>query len=880
MGLVIPVQGSAQPEIITRYDTVYQSIVVTDSQGNNDPVYGSIDVANVFHQSAYQSQDILATTSSIAAQTLEVSRTADYPVYQSQEVGETSRVSVARSVDVSGGDGVLVIADIVKAGIGEGSESENSIQIIDLDDPTGGTWTIWLNYMGYAAETVNLDFDATALEVQNALLDLSNVPSEDSIEVIGPVGGPYTVEFQNDMGHRFIFPLTISILSLTGDVEPSVEVEQPGSTVGSFTNYEVNAELRVNDSIVPISSFEYNEPSGKLGSILNVQLADPRPELIPIGASIEFALTVKTTAGTSRKVLMKNGKLSGRDYKMSFKSGAAGGPNDEVSFGAIDIIADRFTLAPRRPVIMFDPAKISFGDVQLRPVDAVLDEAGRPIMPVYEHINNLSMLKVLRRAYTDSGGYSMMSPLSPVIFSSLSQIQHLLSTPETDQVGMRFANVLTNIPDYRIKRADFSIDGGWHSGAQPVVGMYDPLYLPLGNILYVLNIEFPLPFGALPRIITMSQPTALTQTLPFKSDTNAVTLTYQISANSDPTTDMYIVVEFEEETQETEDGSSETYIRTRYLRKKMFADNSVVAEVVEEVMQETRTDFGTGRILSHRETTQNFYDDDLKVGHIKRVEGLILTGPTASPSLTTVLTETCQITWKEDPINLGQKIQTRNYTKVDGLVYTQVDTYTRLNPVTGEEETVPYMFPAISAQESGIIANDDGVEGTTLSNMTIETTEETLRHVQGNQFDVSVVITNWLTKTVKRSTTSPRTGDTSSNPYASRSKTMLLRDEESELEIGPRIPIPVNAGELPRERAIALGELVLYRAKNPLNSTTLPLANVDFGLERGTVIVGQTRYSYTKRHIITGLSIKGVNLGRTGHRINMSVEATELPTTT
>jgi hypothetical protein len=78
---------------------------------------------------------------------------------------------------------------------------------------TGGTFT--LTYEGQT--TGNLDYDATASEVQAALAALSTIGTN-KVEVTGPAGGPWEVQLKKDAS-----PLTATN-SLTGD-ETSISIE-------------------------------------------------------------------------------------------------------------------------------------------------------------------------------------------------------------------------------------------------------------------------------------------------------------------------------------------------------------------------------------------------------------------------------------------------------------------------------------------------------------------------------------------------------------------------------------------------------------------------------------------------------------------------------
>jgi hypothetical protein len=279
-------------------------------------------------------------------------------------------------------------------------------------------------------------------------------------------------------------------------------------------------------------------------------------------------------------------------------------------------------------------------------------------------------------------------------------------------------------------------------------------------------------------------------------------------------------------------------------------------------------------IKIHRETQQDFYTEDFKTGHHKEVEGLITTGPDASLELVKVLSEDCEVTWIDDPNNPGQKLQSRSHTRFEGLVYFAEGDTQQVMDTNGEMIEAVKRYPALVAQASGIVS-DDGRMGWA----PIRLVTETLRATKGNQLDVMVVDVDLMTNTVKNSKSEPRSssGLRSVNKFEVRAKTMLLRDEASEALIGPRIPQSVNAGELPRPRAIELALRVLRDGFSPPRQMRLDLPGVDFAIRRGSVVRGQQRDgAYSGPYMVTGFTIAGNNLGRTGHRISMSLEAVEL----
>lgn len=661
-----------------------------------------------------------------------------------------------------------------------------------------------------------------------------------------------------------------------------------GAANGSYGPLDINAQLLVNGEEVLISSFNYQAPTGRLGSLLNVKLRTPDINQIPNGATIEFNLLVD---GQVARRLIVGGKLAGKDFKISFSGGVDGKPQDEVNFSALDVISDKFTLAPRRSVIMYDPGRVKITDVETSPQDALRDDKGGLIMPVLEPVAGLTMKQVLARAYTSGGGQSHITALSASTLAKMSRIAHLLGTSANDQGAMGFGGVITNIPNYPVRRADFTVEGGWHSGASPVVGMYSPIYFVENNKLFILDPEKKLPYGYVPHLITLAKHKNLSQSVPFKPDANAVILTHQYSAE-----DEQEALLFRDHTETTRDkvgdygSAGYTEITTRRTTRQFYMAsdyNNILSEVEKELVVETRSavtwttvDEATGNVveislspdsLVHSETTTHRYYGELKVGHHKVVEGCVFVGAQKQVFTQTILVEDCSIEWAEDPLNPGVVVQKRNTTTTEGVCFLAEDPETIIG-YDGNDVEIHRRYPVLLAQSSGIVPTDAQMTGM----QKISTVTETLRHLQGNQYDVSVISIDHLNNTVKHSTTSPKTGNTRTDPYAVRSRSILLRDIVSENAIGPRIPVAVNAFELPRGLALELGNTTLKRLQNPLRVLPTDLVGVDFAVHRGSIVYGQLRVGYTGNYFVTGYAISGNNLGRQGHRIQMSLETAEL----
>ena len=653
------------------------------------------------------------------------------------------------------------------------------------------------------------------------------------------------------------------------------------SPVGFYAMQQINAYLLVNGATVPIKSFTYQEPAGKLGAVLNVVLTIPNRAQVPLTGAIEFGLTVtKQDNSTIDIPLVQGGKIGGRDYNIRWKGT---GPDDELTISALDLLDDKFGLAPRRPITMFDPSVVDIKDVRVKNRDAVLTEQGQPILPLLEPSAGLTMLQCLQRAYTGMSGLALMSALTNAQRTSLSAMSGYINQSDSGTIrGLGFGSIVTNIPNYAVARVDFSIEVSWHDAVQPLVGMFGAIYFVEGDRLFILDTLAPLPFAVNPRVIAFNRAQTVGYSTPQADPTNAVVLTYQ--EKDDAGQSVTVATEVEQHTDKQGDfgviGYTETETTT-YYERTYDEDGGLISEVLLHEDVETHvtvgSETGTTTILAHSETTQNFYSNGLKTGHDKRVNGIISTGPDASLELVEVLREKCTISWQEDPFVRGQKIQSSNFTQIDGLIYTTTDTQERIDPVSGQKTTTNIRYPAIAAQAAGVI-EDDGK----MNFGTLRTIKETLRPSGPNTLDVSVIDIDHLTNTVRPSRTQPRTGNAAINDLHNRARSILIRDLASEALIGPRVPASLNTGELPKTQAIPLAKRYLYRLVHPLDVSRFVLAGVDFSIRKGSTFRGQARdagpVTTTSPYVVNGYGISGNNLGQQGHRIQMSLEAIQLPT--
>lgn len=142
-------------------------------------------------------------------------------------LSRTNKASLRRLA----GRGMAFTADVMPTGI-------NAVQTVTVT-ATAGTYT--LTFAGVS--TAPLAYDATASTMQAAL------------EALGPIGsgnvqvtGAYTVTFVNDLGTRWMSPMTVDVTALTGTVtidQTVTGVKAPGQDLPSwdYDYYQSNTLL-------------------------------------------------------------------------------------------------------------------------------------------------------------------------------------------------------------------------------------------------------------------------------------------------------------------------------------------------------------------------------------------------------------------------------------------------------------------------------------------------------------------------------------------------------------------------------------------------------------------------------------------------------------
>jgi hypothetical protein len=650
----------------------------------------------------------------------------------------------------------------------------------------------------------------------------------------------------------------------------------------------------ITGQVVKAAGFQYQAPPNRLGASIMVALSNPLDGGLPIGDALKFEVGLGQMAippNWSWVTLLDEGRIAGRAAHTSFvrpKKTGKGSPGDTLQVSALNTLADRWTLAPRRPVIMFDPAQINPQSLQISPQDCPIDlMSGQPILPVIESIGGLNLYQILSRAYTSNLPFLRPSP----------------SWADTLEVGAGcgFSQFVTNLPNFPVDRADFTLQSGWHGGASAAYSFFNPIFYEDNNILYIWDIDRGLPFGYVPHTLALKCQITYDEDTPPEEITNAILVSYQIPMPIQneiffPGGIPNAIPGYRFDHDKPLEGGTPNqpgYYRQEVTRKILEYKDLTTGEVVfsAEVEVETinyayRLNLAREVVIS-RQVMQIYYQGKLKTGHDMTLEATYPNPEVEGnpDKFEEVLTETCVIEWTADINNPGDSLLLYSKTETEGSVLVEEET----NPPEGKDAKKTYTPIMDAARSNNIILDLDKQEEAGvrqyINRRPIKATIERLKVTGLNQAQIETTQVDLISGTAFPPTTISRAGSIStaggrrglSRTRAQNVRTELIVDADSIAKYGFRRAEELGVGRLPIGEARALCVRRLYRKAHPRRSVTIELPGIDLGIRRGSVVKAYNRSGGYIIALITGFTITGKSLGVPGQQmINMVMEGIEV----
>jgi hypothetical protein len=567
-----------------------------------------------------------------------------------------------------------------------------------------------------------------------------------------------------------------------------------------------SARLVVDGQSVHISRAEINAPDDHLGTELSVVLADEDP--ISFTSVVGFDMAVWTGSAWAWLPLLSGARLSSRNSRLANQSGM---PDDSISLTFVDVLGDRWNRRPGANTILYDPQVVDAPTTDALSANTIYQRDGTPIIPVYLAIAGMRLWDVLRQAYV---------------------------------LGCGFSKVITNIDNFPVEQVVFGLTGGYDGGVRPLLTPYEPIAFPVGNDLWIITLDNPLPAGFASRELPASSILSIDDSLPAREPVNALLVHLKDTGTGEFYTPDVIAPPPVPSGIFGTEGYTETATE-QHVRKYRTFDNPGVVTRVDVVFERTTIEDYQFNIVS-RETRTDSYDSVNRfTGYTRTTEQLLpdLSADDGSRTLQTAEEESQFIIYEPHPLDPNRDVQSRIETRTSGLIL--VDTS---NEYLGK----PYKLPYKDAHKSGYIEPGSD-QAMTLG--PIKTVIETLR-VQGGQVMRERRVQNHLSGVPDSLTVQALPGDASIDRRRDAAKTrqVLLTTGET----GPgteRVVKEFDGTGLPPQIALRLAEKRLQRLNTPPRALNAPLAFVDPSLlRRGSDLKVRGRSGILGTYIVRGYS--------------------------
>lgn len=554
---------------------------------------------------------------------------------------------------------------------------------------------------------------------------------------------------------------------------------------GNIRRY--TARLLADGVEVPIRRAELNAPKETLGMELSLTLVKPLVGQVTTAHSLTFQIGLWTGSSYTYVTMIQGGKLLSRGNSIKNDQGL---PADEVTLQVVDVVADRWNRAPRQPVYLYDPNLVdppSSTEVAQQRIQLLGDGY---ISQVNVPITGMRLSNVLSRAYV---------------------------------TGCGFSEVRSNIPNFPVTEATFTLDGGYDGGVRPLLELFTPVFFERDNVLYVIDPDAPLPAGFPPRDLVQSSVQAVSDNFPQREPVNAVLVTMRGLDDGGEFTTERLDQEHSEEGLFGTPSFTETDTTRRIREYRTFAEPLVVVRE-EEVSQEASVVDWQFNPIEQSTMTKHFDSMGRLTGYTKALDRRLpdMDNDGVPAFLANVLREEQSIVYRPNPLNPLEDVQDRVVTVQSGLVLVDDG-----NPYLEN----PYRIPLTEAHISGYLDPDGDMH---VETMDIRTTTEQFR-VRGEQVDVEVRVIDHLANTPSRTTSTSRPGVVTINRRKQASdRTVLVTVPGTDLT--SRRAKSFDAGDLPGDVAIALAQRMLSRLNNPPREAQVIPAFPDLAIRRGTVL--------------------------------------------
>ncbi len=601
-----------------------------------------------------------------------------------------------------------------------------------------------------------------------------------------------------------------STLSLIVDIIPAPRA-------GSYQEYD--GWLKVNGVTVPIASAELDAPDDSAGMTLSATIANfSDRSLFVSDAAIEF-LVSQFGAWTS----VLTGKLNSKNYSFANANGA---PNDTFNFSSVSTLNDRLARTPPTNLVIYDPAKV---EIDADDYETIYDSAGRSYALSLFSMSAMSVHSLMTEVFVNRCGFSA---------------------------------VKTNLPNYPLKRADFSVSSSYLSGVSPHVGMFEPLIFPEGDVLWIIDATTALPNGfPAPRVLNASKLDGITgnQTIERIDGFDVQSVVSELGN--------FFTTRLKQKTREVGSFGNNNYTRTetvQTIREYRLVNNPQIV-IDERIVSEVISAYTGNLSLIDRVTRNLSYD---KFGRLinstKNTEKLIpdLTSGTVF-QIQTVYTEREDWKYSNHPFIPGKQIQSQYLRRTSGLMAIDKE-----NQYFGEDFPQAFMKADEAGNLRPLMAYRYGE---------IETFVENSRPLRNGQVEVESSVTNFVPAIVGKpaiirdTSSEPRVGDISLNGQSGKQNSIYVFPTDTWVRTNDPI-VSFAVGELSLEIAIPLARRQLIRRRTKSSKVTATIIGLDLAIRRGAIYQIRERENNT----VCKMIVEGFRLALSREKTSMTIRGREI----
>lgn len=608
--------------------------------------------------------------------------------------------------------------------------------------------------------------------------------------------------------HQAIFPLQTNFTAnpktyLSVETKLNIILEViPSVAQNYYQQYEFR--LLVDGSEIGIQSFNLDGNETTIGTNLTVTLSNPEDRgLITLDKEYELQIGVVDipTQVVTWYTVLDLGRLEGGDFSLSWNDNS---PGDTVNFNSSSQVDTRLEKAPILNTVFYDSSRLS---LEIKDFEKVYDTNGKQYLTDLIPIGNMTLYTLFDRIYVSRCGFS---------------------------------EVVTNIPNYQIRRVDIGIGTSYNQSLAPYIGMFEPVIFSIGDVLWVISTVQTLPDDfPLPLAINIDEYQLLQASYDYKK-IGGISLDY-IENDLER---MFRVNRVETETINEGELGTESYTSTD------------IEETWYDYYLTSRPDILVKSVLGSREETihdwtlQIIYEDSIQYRYdafgreVSSTQEIVSRVPTLADSSTYALQTIKDVEtnnfYRAHPYRPAEQILAKTYRRVRGLM--AIDTENQYFDQDFKQQAI-----------------DSHLSGTLTPEMTyeygdIETVTETMQFLPNKMTRVQTRRVDHVRNIVDVNYTEPRPGENTIGNSSSAKPIIVIPEGTTILSGDPLETFSI--GEVPLEIGIPLVKQILKRRQEKPYSFNVQFQGFVNGLRRGIP------YSLLDRsaELIGALIVEGFNV--------------------